>query len=441
MIEGILVTLVVLGLISALVRPGASINSLVPGILGAAIAIGLIFFNKEPKVATQIAVGLGFAALWLSALRGHPGGPGLWLSGVAVGVASGSFLVQGPSEVPLAMLRPVAASAAALLGIAAFFRSLPEASKGAIFAFPVAAIATGVTSSLTGATEVEALKILGPGIGVAVVIVGLIASFAKNREVSDFLIVPAISGAALYGYITTQSKVQELTLIAVVAAFAAALCVGVARSTFSRWATLMSAVVALALANVAFTEGRGHGVALIMVFLLAVAGVLGEWKVMAGMTAGAAIGVLRAVRYAYPDTTSTLDMGNHYALMGVVFGFALVAVAVEIARNDWRTTWASGFAGLLIVPGLCLYLGSKGAVGMVVGMALAGALAFNAHRHALAAAACGLTGTGVVLASFGWVSPLLTGPRDERLKWLGYLLVPAALLVVVGFGLNKKRVA
>jgi|GEM_PF-4526478 len=441
MIEGILVTLVVLGLISALIRPGASINALIPGILGGAIALGLIFVNKEPKVSTQVAIGLGFAAVWLSALRGHPGGPGLWLSGIAVGAASGSFLVLGPSEVPLAMLRPAVAAVAALLGMAAFFRSLPETSKGAVFAFPVTAISVGMASSLTGATEVEALKILGPGIGLAVTIAGFVALFAKNRERVDYLIVPAISGAALYAYLTTQAKVQELTIVAVVAAFAVALCVLLSRSSFSRWATLMSAVVSLALANVAFTEGRGHGVAILMVFLLAIAGALGEWKVMAGMTAGASIGVLRALRYAYADTTSTLDMGNHYALMGVVFGFAVVAVAVEIARSHWRTTLAGGLAGLLLVPGLCLYLGSKGAVGMVVGMSLAGALAFNAHRHALAAAACGLTGAGIIVASFGWVSPLLTGPRDERLKWLGYLLVPAALLLMIGFGLNKKREA
>ena len=203
----------------------------------------------------------------------------------------------------------------------------------------------------------------------------------------------------------------------------------------------------LAWSTIAFglMQGVGLGISALFatVFLLAA----GSYRGLLSMSILVALGFYRVFLETYPTESRQIDVGQQYAVMGIVAG-AVLPVAVA--------TWLAGagrqFTGLMR-PGMALLaaaitvavlvaadfiLGSRGTVGILIGLSIAPFVAGLSPGDRLGVlAAIGGLGATVVVA-FKFVAPHLLMERDAKIQILGWSIGAAIILVAIAHWLSKK---
>lgn len=432
-------------------------------VIGLAVAaIGLYFGPKSevspPRLSAGSLVAL-FATLGLAYGVGvayAKGMPGLTEAAVAalaaavVGVICAACEGKGGFAVPAGLGLVLAAACTAMpfetrhlnqlgmlvgLGVAAVFvgqRSVNLAVCSAV----AAAVAVCDYLSAPAGTSTFA----GSALGVVIAVGCLISQFGKSDLVRALIALAAMAAGAflLKGGVLQGTDLGYLFLTG-------ALVGGVAHMLMDEEATsaktLVCVVLWLGLATIGFSFGRGAGIAAALIGGLGVPIAFGNSRAVATAAPLIGIALYRMFRERYSTASDAVDIGQHYAMIGVILGIALPQLVqswvagrpgddakVAVAKVAWNVV-------LFAVPALTMMiLGSNGLIGLATGLAFA-AVVPTLHREASNVAlplSIGLA--ALVPLGFDWFQKLADLTRDEKLKmlvWIGVAGAVAALLIIV----------
>jgi hypothetical protein len=150
----------------------------------------------------------------------------------------------------------------------------------------------------------------------------------------------------------------------------------------------------------------------------------------------------------YPTETRQIDVGQQYAVMGIVAG-----VVLPIAVGSWIGRSAEKFKGLAkpaiaVLAGVIaialliaadFVLGAKGTVGVLIGLSLAPFVAGIAggDRLGVLAAIGGLA--AAVVATFRFAAPHLLMERAEKIQILGWSIGVAIVLIAIAHFATKRN--
>jgi hypothetical protein len=430
MIQVPLILAILLVLVSAFVPDGAGPRTpLSQAAKAAKVPLGLLGLVLVAVSAAMNAAGWG--AIVSPAVTGLGIGAVLVLlaavtgaNGLAVGAAGAlavlAFVDENHQAVGLFGLA-ASASVAALA-----FRS-PTANLAAIGAAGLAAatylgekhfdaVGTNTVAPLialvgaTGALAVQPLKaaILRPLAGGAAALVA--AGVLGMRVVSD----PGVVLSVLTG--VTAGFVVHLLLPA--EGEADSLRIGIA------------GLVWLGVATVAFFLLRGFGMSLALVGGLAV--LLSARNAAGLLSLGTLAGLVlyRLLREAYPDTSRALDVGQHYALIGLALGLILPLLPSETSKGARQPIANLLWGGLtLALPVLVLLLfGGVAAVGFIAGTGFGSLSALTRKRNDALPLAVGMGMAGTTVLLSGQIATIEGLTRDEKLRVLAYAAVGLAMV-------------
>ncbi|MCW5938719.1 MAG: hypothetical protein KF884_05770 [Fimbriimonadaceae bacterium] len=415
----------------------------------------------------------GMAAAVLAVVAGL--GPAMpWrepLVALFVGLAASLLLFDLPAGDSLA--GRVASIGVAAVLLAVFFRETVT-TPGVIFGFlagvgggaAVAALVSGSWSSSDTATALSIgafaslLGAAGPGdkaaaTGAVLLFGGLVAGlvgwalglFVRSWPswAPGLFAAAAFTGAGVFlgQRYFFMGDIAVLVAVGALAALVTGVVLGGEGPAPRAWAFGLSAVVWLGVATVAFSFRQGYGMAVCGLSGAIVALLLGQRGVLAAMAPIVALAAMRALRETLPDATRAFDIGQHYALIGLILGPTVLLTGLAWARDtahrrDWLPTALVGaVAAATAVIGV-MFLGDKGSIGLVVGFALAPALAGMVGLSAPGAAAAG---TGLACASLASLTALGGSGeigRDMKVTLLVGSAVVAALLLGTAWALSRR---
>ncbi|MBL8088082.1 MAG: hypothetical protein JNM85_08460 [Chthonomonas sp.] len=204
--------------------------------------------------------------------------------------------------------------------------------------------------------------------------------------------------------------------------------------------TAVPAVVWISLATLGFSQLRGFGLTSIAVVAVAAVTLSGSSRLLLSAAPLAAIAFARVVRVALPDTTMAFDIGQHYALIGLLVGALIIGAASELSAGRVnRISLMLGGAGLvMLAPTASVYLGQRGTLGLLYGLLVGPVFIAIREGARLSALALSAMLAGGLVMLYPRLLEWMDLPRDERLRILGMMaLVAAALLAVAGMQRSK----
>jgi hypothetical protein len=210
---------------------------------------------------------------------------------------------------------------------------------------------------------------------------------------------------------------------------------------------LIAAVVWIAIATIAFGMRKGYGMSISLFGAMSALVLVGNRRAILTLGPVLALVLFRVFREAYPDAYRAIDIGQHYAMIGLLLGIALPLMPIDWAKlvPSGRITTAVVVAGALWVvlligvqPAASVLLGAKGVVGFVVGLGFGSAIeslrgGISLHVPSLAAGMA-----AVSLISYGWLGDHLNKARDEKLGALYWVLGALFLLGLVVAALTPR---
>jgi len=386
--------------------------------------------------AAALAYGVGLMGMQLAAGRAFP-------IALGAGVISALPLLPG-TPAPMAVVFG-AAVGAWVLSIGKNEDPNPWGMRTAV------AIAAIVAANALGSRiEGEVLSHTGTMFGIVAALIGVLVSLIKIPIARNLAIVAIFSGAAwLIG-----DKVLGIpeTFVIIPVAAAVALIVSWLLPDEDQPNTLrmtMATVIWITAGTAGFSQRQGYGMSILFLTAVTTLLLVGNRRALLSMGALGAIVFFRVFREMNTEATRALDIGQHYAMIGLVIGACLPILAQEwlrtVAKRGGFLALIAGLAwviALLGVPlGAAVILGPKGVVGYLFGLGLASlAEGIKGERsaHSLSLA-LGLS--GVMTLVYEGLAPHLEMTRDDKVKALLYIgagVVVAALLIAVLSGEMKR---
>lgn len=186
----------------------------------------------------------------------------------------------------------------------------------------------------------------------------------------------------------------------------------------------IGAMLGLSMATVAFSQYQALGMA--CVWMGAALGILIAGRRRAQLILGllAAVTLYRAYREVYPDASRAFDIGQHYALIGLILGAFTPLLAVDWARSregqaPLTPIWVVVLVGL--IPISAILFGAKGEAGFLIGLGLCPVIeALRSARTEALPLVLGLS--ALTISSYGWFSSLLDLAREEKIRALGWVV-------------------
>lgn len=216
---------------------------------------------------------------------------------------------------------------------------------------------------------------------------------------------------------------------------------------------IVSQVLWVTAGTAAFGIEQGYGMAVV---LLAASTVLISSNNRSALLSLGPLGGLvfyRLFREEHLNATRAFEIGQHYAMVGILIGLVLPLLAQEWLRySAGKTKFFGGIAGVLWIPALvsvplatAVWLGSKGVVGYLFGLGLASVAASARGERSAHTLTLGLGLSALMTLSFAWLEPYLDLAKDEKLRTLGYIaggifILAIAIAVLSGeFQRSKKE--
>jgi len=268
-------------------------------------------------------------------------------------------------------------------------------------------------------------KLGWPPIGTALVFGGL--SFFLTMKGSDFPDLPlVVAGSAL------------------VAAVLSLITKGIKDSTF---AVLVGALVWLGVATAAFSFAKGYGLSLAALVGVCAACLAGERRAVVCCAPILAMATYRFARFSFPDASRAFDIGQHYAIVGLLLGLMVPMMVIEWGRSvssgkTWATATAAALAGIALLTGTSLavaFLGAKGASGLVIGYLMSPILASLKGDPPKTALATGLSLAVWAVASIGALAAEEDLARPDKVRMVLTVGGLIALLAVAAWGLTRFK--
>jgi hypothetical protein len=212
----------------------------------------------------------------------------------------------------------------------------------------------------------------------------------------------------------------------------------------------IAAATWIAGATLAFAEIRVIGMTVFMVSGVMMLVALQNSKVILSM--GPVIGLVfyRLFREAYPEASRGLDLGQHYAMIGLISGLLLTLIAVEWLQLSHERMWGKGLfaAGIWIILLIAipivgtLLLGPKGVTGYIVGLGMAALIEGFKDAPNITVASIGIGLASLMAALYRWVLEFHSMTRTEKIAIVGrYALdiIALAVLLMVLSSVRKRR--
>ncbi len=387
------------------------------GIIGAAI------IAKYGPEKDRLGLEVGLIVGVLGSLLGEIYGGKIAPIGIGVSIAASLHMLAVPSIGP--------AQIALLCGGA--IGAITIGRQGAFIAAIVAAVC--VSGDFLGShySSMPASALVGSALGLAGV-VGAIISQALPKG-SDILRPVAIGLALIVGgYLSTRSmgdmNLTYVIMIGAAAGFVVNILVSDTESDLTRIA--LAAVIAVGIATIAFGFAKGTGMALALGAMVSILLGCGNRAALLSIAPLFGLVLFRLLKEVDNDSTKALDIGQHYALLGVMLG-----ALIPLLPTDWiqRTGTKGGIGAflwaILILSGpvfIAVMLGEKGSIGFVAGLGLSGLCQALRKDYGLMSIAIipGLAATTTVCLD--WFHDWTDLARDDKVKV--FMIAGSALVIL-----------
>jgi hypothetical protein len=288
----------------------------------------------------------------------------------------------------------------------------------------------------------------GTAFGLAAAAVGLITALAMPRvKARRELVVAGLSLVLLVaaGWVVGSYFVHLQDAVLLFAgALVAALIVHLLLPIEERPDALrfvLAVIVWIGLATWAFGLRRGYGMSVSLVGASALLLLLGNPRALLSTGPLVALVYYRIFRESHTDATRALDIGQHYAMIGIAVGAMLPLLPLEWARER-RSSIAAGLWIALIAAlpvFAAIILGPKGAIGMLAGLGLAAVVEGLRGERALNALTLAAGVAGLTALTYGWTTNLLEMTRDQKIQALLWM-TPVTVVVAGAIALLSRPV-
>ena len=411
----------------------------------ASLACGWIW-QEELKGLWPTALGFAGGCFMMSEaakkglLRGQP------VNGLAGPAAIGVLGAAAWTLIPVDLREPYQLGAMAGAGIAAWVIAGSArgvwASRAAIFM--ILALAGDVLGKrAAGGHSAQA----GSVFGLLVVVAMLLAlAIPRNAETaSRNRLIGIVLGVIVLGVGAWLLSMRHFFISDLWIIFAGAVLVG----AIVAWLTpdagdksslgfILSVIIWLAVATLAFGLRKGYGMSVACLGGAAVLTMLGRSRALLTLGPLAILVLYRVFRELHTDASRAIDIGQHYALIGLSIGVALPILAME-----WRTSrseassksaaasglWTPAFLAVPFVS--AVVLAAKGYVGVLTGLGFASLVEGLKGSSRLDSLALQLGIGASMVASFEWVSSKVDLARDEKVKTLVWVAAGIGLLALL----------
>jgi hypothetical protein len=210
----------------------------------------------------------------------------------------------------------------------------------------------------------------------------------------------------------------------------------------------LAAVIAVAGATLAFATLRGYGMAVALLGATSLLMTCNNARAMLALGPFAALVAYRLFREANVAASRAPDIGQHYALIGVLLGAMLIVVALESKRATTRgggaaSALTSGLWSVLIAGAAVLgaaILAAKGYIGIVFGMGLGTFVAGLAGERGVLPLSLSMGFGFAMAAGYGWLEPIADLSRQEKLVYL-YWGAPCVALAALAIAALHRSTA
>ena len=353
-----------------------------------AVAVTLILFlaafvwqgwNSD---ATHVAIGLAAGALAAVMCRWVPPGARVIAS---LGLAAGceGFVLWAPAEWKL-MAQLGAIAGAALASWVIDVRSKPLVSTSVL---PVALAAVVSVDLLGGKSQTgDGFAVSGTLLAMvacAAGVLGMLSTMRGARAVYQQAIAIGLLGLGAFIIGWRYLDMREAWML-VVAGMVVGLVVNwlMDDNDSDALRPLIAAILWIGLATIGFGLLKGYGMALGFIGGAASLLLVGNVRALLSMGPLAGLVMYRVFREEHVAATRALDIGQHYALIGLAAGALMPLMPVEWLRTRLSATGgrvpAAGVLWVVLLTAVpvaaALVLGPKGVVGFVAGLGFASLL-------------------------------------------------------------------
>jgi hypothetical protein len=182
------------------------------------------------------------------------------------------------------------------------------------------------------------------------------------------------------------------------------------------------------------------GLAISAIFALSFLLAVESYRGLLSMAVLVPLAFYRIFLEAYPAESRHIDVGQHYSVMGIVLGATLpTALAAWVAKAGGRSSGlmrpfmalvAGGVADALLIAA-DFVLGSRGVIGIIVGLAIAPVVAGLIRGERLGTLAAIGSLAAAVVASFKFVAPYILVERETKIQILGWAIGAAVILIAI----------
>ncbi len=209
----------------------------------------------------------------------------------------------------------------------------------------------------------------------------------------------------------------------------------------------IATLIWLAWLTVAFGLLQGYGIALAGLAAASFMFLLGSQKGLVSLGVVVAIAFYRVFLEQYPSEVRAIDIGQHYSVIGLVAGAALpVAVGSwgSRIRNKYAGTQSflfsllAGIVALAIILGLNFVIGSRGAVGFLLGLGFASFALGLGGVYRISITGLSSAFAAAMIAGFGYVAPHIGIERETKIRVIGWALAIAVIVLILAEILFRK---
>lgn len=428
-------------------KGGNADRALLPSWIAVGAMYGLAYglqstFVGLPHVAHGFLFGV-IAVRMAMATDSSAGRSSLAALGLATAIAGAVLLM------PQEMRQPMWFGAAVGAGLAAACASLGETAKGTsrLTAF---AIATLAAASVLGSYRdgVDRAAAVPAAIGVIAIIVMAGLKFGSLSKWIRWIVVAVI--------LVAGAKLLSVKFLFYGASFNVALG-AVASAAIVAWILdgddetspgpfVICMVIWLAWSTIAFGLLQGLGLAISAVFALSFLFAVDSYRGLLSMAVLVPLAFYRVFLEAYPAESRHIHVGQQYSMMGIILGAALpTALASWVSRAGARCTGKmrpfmaliGGAVVLALLIAADFIIGSRGVIGVIIGLAIAPLVAGLIRGERLGTLAAIGTLAAAVVVSFKFVAPHILMERETKIQLLGWSIGAAVILIAIATWLMR----
>lgn len=209
---------------------------------------------------------------------------------------------------------------------------------------------------------------------------------------------------------------------------------------------LLAAILWIAVATAAFGLQHGFGMSLALISGAGVLLLCGHRRALLSLGPLAALVIYRVFREAHPASSQAFDIGQHYALIGVLLG-----AVIPVMAQEWLRVSAKRAGGAMLIAGalwvllmaaapipIAIALSDKGIIGYLVGLGFAPVLdGVRGERSANTVALSLGLGSAMALI-YDWIYPYLDLDRHGKLIALSWVMGIALVAAFVIAALSSE---